>query len=110
MEPRVFILQAQKRYDTSAVKFYSKKLVYILKEEHISPFDTFGYIDLITHRLTEENFDPRKDFICLTGGSILLAIFLATLTRHFIYENQFKVLIFDARNNRYKLRILNLGK
>ena len=110
MEARVFILQAQKRYDISAVKYYSKNLVYILKEEHISPFDTYGYIDLITHRLKEENFNPRKDFICLTGGSILLSIFLATLTRHFVYESQFKVLIFDARNNKYKLRILDLGE
>lgn len=110
MEPRVFILQAQKRYDISAVKFYSKKLVYILREEHISPFDTYGYIDLIKHRLKEEKFNPRADFICLTGGSILLSIFLATLTRYYIYENQFKVLIFDARNNKYKLRILSLGE
>lgn len=109
MEPRVFILQRQNRYDIGAVKYYSPDLIYIIEREHINPFDTFGFIELIQHRLIVEKFNPEKDFICLTGSSILLALFLATLVRDYHLYDQFKVLIFDAKTSKYTLRILNLG-
>jgi len=110
MKPRVFVLQKQQRYDTSAVKYYSKDIVYIIDNEHINPFDTHGFIELVRHRLIMEDFNPNLDFICLTGSSILLSLFLATLVRQYAYQNQFKVLIFDAIKSHYKLRLLNLGE
>lgn len=109
---RVFVLQEQKRYDVSAAKYYSKEFVYILKEEHVSPFDTYGFVELVRHRLIMEKFNPETDFICLTGSSVLLSLFLATLVRlnsdSMVCDN-FKVLIFDAKTSKYKLRLLNLG-
>lgn len=107
---RVFVLQNQnqKRYDISAVKYYSDEIVYVIGNiEHISPFDTPAFIDLVTHRLIMENFNPEIDFICLTGSSILLSLFAAILGSRYSYAN-LKVLMFDARNNNYKLRLLNL--
>ena len=109
MKPRIFILQDQSRYDISAVKYYSDKLVYIINQERINPFDINEFIELIRHRLIMDNFNPGVDFICLTGSSILLSLFLATLVRKYTYTSQFKVLIYDARNNKYKLRMLNFG-
>jgi len=108
MEPRVFVLQTQKRYDISAVEYYSKQLIYVLRDEHINPFDTAGFIELIKHRLIMEHFDPNKDFICLTGSSILLSLFMATVVWHANYQN-IKVLMFDAKTTKYNLRILNFG-
>lgn len=109
MEPRVFVLQRQRRYDISAVKHYSKELVYILNDEHINPFDTDGFIDLIRHRLVMEKFDANKDFICLTGSSILLALFMASIVWYTNGYANLKILMFDANTNKYKLRILNFG-
>ena len=108
-KPRVFALQKQQRYDISAVKYYSKEIIYIIDDEHINPFDTHGFIELIRHKLIMNNFDPDIDFICLTGSSILLSFFLATLVRYHRCTDQFKVLIFDATRSQYKLRLLDLG-
>lgn len=104
-KPKVFILQKQTRYDTSAVKNYSNYPIYIINQEHISPFDNVGFMDLVKHRLIMEEFDPNIDFICLTGSSVLLSLFLAAIVAEHTYAN-LKLLIFDARNNKYRLRIL----
>lgn len=109
MKPRVFILQDQRnsRYDISGVKYYSNELIYIIGSERINPFDIYEFIELVQHRLVMEAFHPEKDFICLTGSSVLLSLFLAAIVRKYTYVDQFKVLIFDAKKNRYKLRMLN---
>jgi len=109
-KPRVFILQNQSRYDISAAKYYSNKFVFIINKEHINPFDTYEFTELVRHKLIMESFNPERDFICLTGSSILLSLFLATLIRHYSYISQFKVLIFDAKTNKYKLRMLSFGE
>jgi len=108
-KPRIFILQSQSRYDISAVKYYSKELVYIIKQERINPFDINDFTELVKHRLIMENFNPEIDFICLTGSSVLLSLFLAIIVRKYTYCSQFKILIFDAATNKYKLRMLNFG-
>lgn len=108
-KPRVFILQEQSRYDVSAVKYYSDKFVYIVSRERIDPFDIYEFTELVNHRLIMEEFNPEKDFICLTGSPILLSMFLAVLVRKYAYVDQFKVLIYDARNSKYKLRMLNFS-
>lgn len=105
---RVFVLQKQGRYDISAVKYYSKNIIYIVNDEHINPFDTSGFVELVKHRLIMEDFNPDFDFICLTGSSILLSLFLAVIVAHYNYTN-IKILMFDAKLSRYKLRLLNLG-
>ena len=103
--PRVFVLQKQSRYDVSAVDAYSKDIIYIADRETISPFDTFGLIELIEHKLIIENFRPAIDYICLTGPSVLLAIFLATFVSLFHYQS-LRTLMFDARHNKYTIRML----
>lgn len=105
---RVFVLQRHSRYDISAVKSYSKEIVYVIDDEKVSPFDTLGFTELVKHKIIMNDFDPQKDFICLTGPSILLALFLAACVHKFHYGG-IKVLIFDSRQNKYKLRILELG-
>ena len=110
MKPKVFILQKQNRYDISAVKYYSDNIVYIINDERINPFDIQELTELVKHRLIMNNFNPEVDLICLTGSSVLLSLFLATIVVHTGggYSN-LKVLIYDARNSKYKLRILNFG-
>ena len=109
MKPRVFILQDQSKYDISAVKYYSNKLVFIVDRERINPFDIYEFTSLIKHRLTVEHFNPEIDLICLTGSSIMLSLFLATIVHWTNGYSNLKVLIYDARNSKYKLRILNFG-
>lgn len=112
MKSRVFILQDQRnsRYDISSVKYYSKELIYVIDNERINPFDINEFTELIKHRFIMENFNPEKDFICLTGSSVLLSVFLAVIVMKYSYAGQFKVLIYDARNNKYKLRMLSFGE
>ena len=109
MKPRVFILQDQRnsRYDISGVKYYSQELIYVINNERVNPFDVYEFTELVRHRLIMETFNPEKDFICLTGSSILLSLFLAAIVRKYVNACQFKILIFDAKTNRYKLRMLN---
>lgn len=106
--PRVFVLQKQSRYDVSAVEAYSTEIVYIADRETLSPFDTYGLIELIKHVLVVNDFDIKKDFICLTGQSVLLAIFLSVFV-HMFHYGHLRTLMFDARHNKYTLRILDFG-
>ena len=105
---RVFVLQKQSRYDVSAVKYYSSDIVYIADGENLNPFDTDLFAELVSHKLKMANFDADHDFICLTGSSVLLSIFLAILVRQFPYNSQFKILVYDARRSKYQLRLLNV--
>jgi len=105
---RVFVLQKQSRYDVSAVKFYSPDIVYIAEQENLNPFDTVPFAELVIHKLKMGEFEPANDFICLTGSSVLLSMFLAILVREFPYNSQFKILVYDARKSKYQLRMLNL--
>lgn len=107
-EQRVFVLQKQSRYDVSAVKFYSPNIVYIADQENLNPFDTVLFAELVEHKLKVEKFDADNDFICLTGSSVLLVMFLAILVRQYIFNSQFKILVYDARRSKYQLRLLNL--
>ena len=107
-EKRVFVLQKQSRYDVSAVKFYSSHILYIADQENLNPFDTTPFAELVEHKLKMNQFDPDNDFICLTGSSVLLSIFLAILVRQYSYCGQFKILVYDARRSKYQLRLLNL--
>ena len=108
-KPRVFILQNQSRYDVSDAKYYSDKFVYIINQERINPFDIDEFIELVNHRLTMEKFNPEIDFICLTGSSILLSLFLASIVKWTNGYSNLKILIYDSRNSKYKLRMLNFG-
>lgn len=105
-EPRVFVLQKQTKYDVSAAKYYTKSFVYIADNEKISPFDTYALIELIEHKLKVADFDPDVDFICLTGASVLLSLFLATIVRKYSMSTTFKLLIYDARKSKYQLRLM----
>lgn len=107
-QKRVFVLQKQSRYDVSAVKFYSPHILYIADQENLNPFDTTPFAELVVHKLKTCQFDADNDFICLTGSSVLLSIFLAILVREYPMNNQFKILVYDARRSKYQLRILNL--
>jgi hypothetical protein len=106
-ESRVFVLQKQNRYDISSVKDYSKNIIYLAEDERINQFDTFGFIDLIVYKLRKFEFNPDIDFICLTGSSVLLSLFLATITRRYNMHDNFKLLMFNSKTNKYQLRIAN---
>jgi len=107
-EQRVIVLQKQSRYDVSAVKYYSSDIVYIAEQENLSPFDTVPFAELVVHKLKMCQFDPANDFICLTGSSVLLSMFLAILVREYPFDTQFKILVYDARKSKYQLRMLNV--
>jgi len=103
---RVFILQVNSKYDVSAAKAYGH-LIWLV-DEYLNPFDTDKFISTVKRQLYDVNkFDAKKDVICLTGSSILVALFLAIVAHH---HKNVSVLLFDAETNKYKLRILSFGK
>lgn len=95
---RIFILQRSNKYNVSAAEAYGE-VIYLI-EDYLSPFNPDETIQRIRDRLKRINFDPNSDAIALTGTSILISLFLSILTYDY---KKIKVLLFDARTEKYKL-------
>ena len=93
---RVFLSERVAKYDLTDAKRYGK-FVFIL-EKHVSPFKSFELRDRVLKSLVENKFNPRYDFFCLTGQAIVVPLVLSVITRVFW---KVKILMFDARENRY---------
>jgi hypothetical protein len=101
---RVFVLQINGKYDVSAAKSYGQ-IVYLVSSR-LNPFDLDKFVGTVEYELySTYKFDAKKDAICLTGSSILVALFLAVLAHH---HKKINVLLFDAKTSKYRLRILTL--
>lgn len=63
-------------------------------------------IDSIIHKTISKlraiEFIPSRDYICLTGQGQKLPIFLAAVASEY---KEFKILMFDARESKYKERV-----
>lgn len=86
--------------DLSAAEEFGE-LVYISKYR----FNLFNIDDIIQKTQIELNsmkYDPMEDLICLTGAAQKIAIFVAAVAN---LNLKFTLLIFDAREAKYKKRI-----
>ena len=68
-------------------------------------FDTHS-IDICKKQLSELQFNPSQDFLCITGNPVAL-VFLAIAVGEY---PEFRLLIFDARSGSYRLRNYRNGR
>lgn len=99
---RVFVPQISQKFDMGDAKRYGT--IVPLTEERIDPLNPPSVVSLFISQLENLDFDPEKDYVCLTGSQLVTAMFLAVLSAR--YE-ELKLLIFDSRNSSYCVRLFN---
>jgi len=98
---RVFIPIDTDKYDVSNAKKFGE-IVYIL-DDTVSPFNITETTYKIINSLKRNEFDPRKDFICMTGNSIILCWASISIMTLFDKVN---ILLFDSRTDDYQVKTL----
>lgn len=99
---RVILVEPNPRYDLTAAEEFGD-IVYLSKTI-MTPFNTADLIRTVKERLVAMDYDPETDYVCMTGYSLTVAMFLAVAVRMF---GEVKIVMFDARNSTYKERRFN---
>jgi len=100
---RVFIAEPSERYDLKPAEEYGE--ITFLSTHGFNPFDTEFVIEKITAALETAEYNPKEDFICLTGQSLLISMFLGVVAA--LYDDPIRILLFDARKSVYRERSFN---
>jgi len=75
-----------------------------LWEKAPNPLASNGIEEEIEQKLSENEFDPDKDILALTGPTAFLAVFIAVVVN--ITEGPIQFLIFNPKNSKYAKRTL----
>ena len=98
---KVFLAESAGNFDLSGAQPFGK-IVWI--SDRLSPFRVKNTVQVLTQGLKDLNFNPEEDYICLTGRSVVIAMFLAIAARHY---GLIKILVYDARNGSYEQRMFS---
>jgi hypothetical protein len=99
--PRVFIPQKVDKYDVSKAEEYGELIP--LLEDSLSPFNIMEMIYKFINAFRTFDFNPEKDFVCMTGNSLVLCWLSIALVLEF---QKVKILIYDSRLENYYERTL----
>lgn len=97
--PRVIVLEPSALDVSAATEFGSIEYV---SESRMNFSNIDNIISQTIHYLKDIKYNPLEDYICLTGQGQKLAIFVATVS---CVHKEFLLLIFDARQSKYKKRV-----
>lgn len=100
---RVFIAERNPRYDIRAATRYGD--VVAITEDRLNPFNTVDFVEQVRNGLS--NFDPDRDYFCMTGQSLTISMALSVLIEMYGHA---RLLLFDARNSTYSERVFDPGK
>lgn len=100
MKPKVFIVEKSTKYNVAAAESFGT-IVY-LSDKALHPFDVDMNVKVIAEALELHRYDSEVDYICFTGNSILLGLLMGVVM---CQTEEAKVLLFDARESRYKERL-----
>jgi hypothetical protein len=102
MNSRVFFISSN-RFDVSAAEKFGE--ITYLFDNPPSPFALDKLISELLFELQRCDFDPNVDFIAMTGPTIqLVSLFVAVVNRY----GRVRSLIFDARMDGYRERVMNM--
>lgn len=102
---KVFLVQAETRFDSSKVEEFGTRVYLIGDDCRATIFNPDALVREMAAKLAENEYDPHRDFIALTGPSVSIALLLATaVARHPVVQ----VLIFDAKAEVYKARLVSV--
>lgn len=102
---RVFIPESAANFNMDGVAKFGE--LYPLITERQSPFHTEHYIATLRKALIAADYSPSEDFLCLTGRSISLALFLSVAISVAV-DKPVKILLYDARSEVYTEREVDL--
>jgi hypothetical protein len=97
--PRVFIPEANPRYDVTPAKKFGD--VFPILASCLSVFNLVEAYAQIERGLIAEQFNPATDYICLSGNPPILAVFTSVASR-LGKGTPLNVLVFDARSSGYR--------
>lgn len=93
---RVFLAEPYSRTDVSSAEEFGEIVPLCTTLPALDPAKTAAILDAAMERA---GFDDEHDMICMTGNSIVLAVFLTVAIRRYGCVN---MLVFNARLNRYE--------
>ncbi len=100
---RVFLPEQSKDFNLKDASRYGD--IAFLSDHRLNPFNPIQLAEDFVRSLKQVNFDPNKDYICMTGKTLILSVMFAVVcSRH----KKFNILIFDARNSTYAERIFEV--
>ena len=100
---KVFLVEPNPRYDLRGTRSYGE-LVFLCSSS-LNPFDTSNTIKQIIKSFNNSKYNPAEDYLCMTGQAIMLALFLSVALNKY---KEVKILLFDARESKYRSRIVGL--
>lgn len=95
---RVIFAEPNKRYSVRAAERYG---IRVCLSQEVNPFDAQATISHFKSGLEGLFFDPDRDFVCLTGDVLSVALLLSTVLA--VY-GRCTTLMFDASGSQYKQR------
>jgi hypothetical protein len=100
---KVILIQRPKHgLDISkAARYGDLTLIEDERGHYSSVFDINEYCEFLLSRLSELNYDPQKDYICVVGSMVNVCVALVCVARNF---ETFKVLLFNSVINDYVAR------
>jgi len=105
--PRVIVLEPTSLVLTAAEEF--GEIIFISKPHKFNLFNIDDIIQRTKSKLKEIEYDTNEDFICLSGNAQKTAIFLGAVISIIGANLEFALLLFDAREAKYKKRIFRNG-
>jgi len=105
-ESRVFVIERPRnQIDVSKAEEYGD-IVYVFDNENrrCSAWMHVEYGRMILRRLEACRFDSKIDFVCVAGAMLTVTIYVIVVAQ---YYDEFKVLFFDSRDDRYLQKTFN---
>lgn len=96
---RVFIVVRNSRFDVTPAEEFGR-VEYVFDDDSVSPFSQ-SVTDDIARRLRDANFDPERDYIALTGPTIMVSLLVGVAMSSW---PSIRTLLFDARKEGYRER------
>ena len=104
--PMVIVLEPTSLALTAAEEF--GEIVFV-SEHRFNLFNIDDIIEQTQLKLKKIEYCIDEDFICLTGNAQKVAIFLGAVINAIGINSKFSLLLFDAREAKYKKRIFRNG-
>jgi len=100
---RVFLAEPNPRYDISTAESFGT--VQYLLPNGCNPFDMAGTSFQLIAALESIKFNPKQDYICMTGNTLTIAMLLSIVSN---LNDVVRLLVFDARRSAYIEKVFSL--
>ena len=95
---RAFSITVNSKYDLRPIKKYGDVMYLYTDMQHPPINNPQRMLDDCIERLENFGFDPKVDFIIMTGAVVNVALFVAAA---FVQYGTLKLLMYDPRTNKY---------